>query len=133
MKPKKTPEKSPALQQLEIEAGNIAKFGEATPTPQTGGLTQFTDGFGTDATGRIFRVDEGASDPVISSDDVAAEFDQSKLDLDEKIDSSFGDTTTPERKSGDGGGGDPNFNEGAGRVEASEGDAVANELSAWQQ
>lgn len=57
------PAESPAQTMLRIERQNIARTGEATPTPVTGQITRqgnaatLPTGFGADITGKIFRYD----------------------------------------------------------------------------
>lgn len=123
--------------QAEVEAANIEKYGTATPYPQTGELTQFTTGFGTDLTGRIFKLGEGSSEPVISSEDVSTEFDQLNSDLDDRLKTinETGDgkgTSGGESGTSGDGAGDPFFREEVGRIEADKSDTVADDLAAWQ-
>jgi len=124
----------PAQTLLETEAEVIANDGNAAFTPPTGAPTAHSslpEGYGTDATGRIFRIGDGEVDePVITSDDSSGEFDDNVNELDGIKDNIIGEGT--ETESDGTGQGEPKFDPDTGKVTVGD-DPVGDELTEYEK
>lgn len=131
---------TPEEDKLRLEGASTATANQtaAGAVPQTGPLqadTSLPAGFQKDATGRIFAVSAKAPEPVVTSTDVAAEFDTNKAAVDERqkaiadrMAAANADKATEATATKD----QAKFNEDTGRVET-ESDAITASLAKWEK